>query len=99
MHRILFTAALLALAPACVHAQAVTAKADPAAAPASPRKSHSPFGDVIRELTRAAQAQAAASKATTNAAPASHDAAKPAAPPRTIAVPATAPVLADSRLP
>ena len=92
MHRILFTAALLALAPACVHAQAATPKADaPAVAPAA-SKSHNPFGAAIRELTRAAQLQAAAAKAPQPPAPgtATRDVAPKAAP-----APA-APKLADS---
>jgi len=98
MHRILLTATLLALAPACVHAQdaASPARAEPAAA----RKSHNPFGAAMLELTRAAREQAAATpaKAASNAAsaPATPAAAKaPAGPAR----PATAAVLAASRNP
>jgi hypothetical protein len=98
MHRILFTAALLALAPACVHAQAVAPKADASSATQTPRKSHNPFGEAIRELTRAAQAQASTTKAAhapaTAAPTGTRDAAPKATP--TSAVPATAPVLADS---
>jgi hypothetical protein len=99
MHRILFTAALLAVAPACVHAQAAAPKSAASAGTTTvARKSHNPFGAVIQELTRAAQEQAATAKATRSAAPAptpgSRDAAPKAAP--ASAVPATAPVLADS---
>ena len=102
MYRILFTAALLALAPACVNAQAATPKpGTDSAAQATPRKSHNAFSDAIRELTRVAQEQAANEKAAHAAAPAVATArrdatAKNAAPP---AIPATAPVLADSNLP
>jgi hypothetical protein len=99
MHRILFTAALLAIAPACVHAQAAAPKVDAPVAPtAVARKSHNPFGAVIQELTRAAKEQAATAKATRSAPPAatpgSRDATPKAAP--SSAVPATAPALADS---
>jgi hypothetical protein len=97
MHRILFTAALLALAPACVHAQAAAPQAD-TGAQATARKSHNPFGAVIRELTRAAQEQAATAKAahpaTPAATPGSHDVAPKPTP--TSAIPAAAPALADS---
>jgi hypothetical protein len=99
MRRILITAALLVLAPACVHAQAASTNSDARATHATPRKPHSAFGDVIRELTRAAQEQAAATKAATPAATAAPSARKGAKASNTPAVvPATAPVaLADSR--
>lgn len=98
MHRILSIAALLAFAPACVHAQAATPKAVAAApAQATARKSHNPFGEAILELTRAAREQAATSKAAGNATkPVTHDVApKPLSTPLS-SVPAGAPVLADS---
>lgn len=64
MHRILFTAALLAVAPACVHAQAVPVRADAQpASQATARQSHNPFGAAMIELTRAAREQAATAKA------------------------------------
>lgn len=106
MHRILTTVALLALAPACVHAQAAATKATGAAdAPRSTpaaRRSHNAFGEAILELTRAARAQAAAAAETAEtadatpvkkaASPAKADTkAVPAA-----SLPADAPVLADS---
>jgi hypothetical protein len=105
MRRILTTIALLALAPACVHAQAAAKKATTdadaahdAPAPAK-RRSHNPFGEVILELTRAARAQAATTAGTDDAAGPKKDAAParatvsplPAAP-----LPSAAPVLADS---
>jgi hypothetical protein len=99
MHRIQFTTALLAIAPAVVHAQAATPKAVDAAAPeqAPARRSHSPFGEAIIQLTRAAREQAAATKA---AAPGAKADARPSAPKPVSApvsaLPAGAPVLADS---
>ena len=95
MHRILFTAAVLAFAPVCVHAQAATPKAEAGTdATAKPHKSMNPFGAAIRELTRAAQEQAASEKAAHAPSTARPRDATPKAP--ASAVPATAPVLADS---
>ena len=91
MHRILSTIALLALAPACVHAQAAPPKAEaPAPAQAAPRKSHNPFGAAMLELTRAAREQAAAKAAP--AEPAATTTTREATKP----VQREAPVLADS---
>ncbi|TZF89862.1 hypothetical protein [Cognatilysobacter lacus] len=98
MHRILFTAALLAVAPVCVHAQAAPTKAAPAkaasdAASPVPRRSHNPFGAAMLELTRAAREQATAQQATAKT-PA-HDAQTRKAPHATPAT-TTSPALADA---
>jgi hypothetical protein len=96
MYRILFTAALLAIAPACVHAQAAPAKPASDVAAQAPRRSHNPFGAAIIELTRAAREQAAATSASPKTAvPAARDATSPKSPNASPAA-ATAPTLADA---
>ena len=100
MHRILITAAVLAALPVCAQAQSTptTKDASETAKQTAPRRSHTPYGEAIQELTRAAREQAATARPApaVPAAPGARDATHKTAPVAPVPVPAVAPALADS---